>query len=61
MIIKESVNINGKKFIHTYSDAGFYITRDGVLYEEAYDPAEFNREYTETDIPIETAEEQHND
>ena len=36
----------------TYSDAGFMIERDGVRYSEAIDPAELNREYTETDEPI---------
>ena len=37
----------------TYSDAGFMIERDGVRYSEAVDPADLNREYTETDEPIE--------
>ena len=37
----------------TYSDAGMMIERDGVRYSEAIDPAELNRQYTETDEPIE--------
>lgn len=39
----------------TYSDAGFYIERDGIRYAEAVDPAELGRTYTETDelIPVE--------
>lgn len=37
----------------TYSDKGMMIERDGVRYEEAIDPAELNREYIETDEPIE--------
>lgn len=37
----------------TYSDSGMMIERDGVMYEEAIDPAELNRQYTETDEPIE--------
>ena len=37
----------------TYSDKGMMIERNGVRYEEAIDPAELNREYTETDEPIE--------
>lgn len=41
----------------TYSDAGMMIERDGVRYSEAVDPAEPHRQYTETDEPIETAEE----
>lgn len=40
----------------TYSDAGYYIERDGAQYSEAIDPAEYNRQYTETDIPIEQEE-----
>ena len=37
----------------TYSDTGMMIERDGVRYSEAVDPAELNRQYTETDEPIE--------
>lgn len=37
----------------TYSDAGMMIERDGVRYSEAIDPAELNRQYIETDEPIE--------
>ena len=40
----------------TYSDKGMMIERDGVRYDEAIDPAELNRQYTETDEPIETEE-----
>lgn len=36
----------------TYSDAGMMIERDGIQYSDAIDPAELNRTYTETDIPI---------
>ena len=53
MIKTETVTINGKQFIHTYSDEGRYIVRDGVVYGEAYDPAELGREYTEgNEIPV---------
>lgn len=45
----------------TYSDLGMMIERDGVRYSEAIDPAEFNRQYTETDEPIETEEENDNE
>ena len=37
----------------TYSDIGMMIERDGERYEEAVDPAELNRQYIETDEPIE--------
>lgn len=57
MILRDELQINGRDFIKTYSSKGFMIERDGVQYSEAIDPAEFNREYTETDIPIEGAEE----
>lgn len=40
----------------TYSDAGMMIERDGVRYSEAVDPAELNREYIETNEPIEVDE-----
>lgn len=40
----------------TYSDNGMMIERDGVRYSEAIDPAELNRQYTETDEPIEPIE-----
>ena len=40
------------------ADAGMYIERDGVMYEEAIDPIEYkdSRIYTETDIPIKSEE-----
>lgn len=42
--------------VHTYSDLGMKI-HGGMPeadYDEAYDPIELGRTYTETDIPIET-------
>lgn len=62
MIKTENLTINGREFVKTYSDAGFYIhggSPEGD-YAEAIDPADLNRTYTETNIPIEeepTAEE----
>ena len=44
--------------IKTYSDLGMKI-HGGMPeadYDEAYDPIEMGRTYTETDIPIETEE-----
>lgn len=40
----------------THSDIGMKIERDGVRYDEAIDPAELNRQYIETDEPIEADE-----
>lgn len=57
MIKTENVNINGKAFVRTYSDANRYVVRDGIEYGEANDPAEFGRVYTEGDLmPIEDIE-----
>ena len=39
----------GVKLIRTYSDAGFKIACDGVVYDEAIDPEGADRVYTETD------------
>lgn len=57
MIITEKLAIGGRAFVKTYSDIGMMVERDGVRYSEAIDPAEFGRQYTETDEPIEPAEE----
>ena len=50
MIKTQSLIINGKSFIKTYSDSHRYVVREGISYSEAVDPAEFNRQYTEGDI-----------
>ena len=58
MIKTETVTIGEKQFIRTYSDKGMMIhggSPEGD-YSEAYDPTEFNRTYTETNIPIEQEE-----
>ena len=57
MIIKETLTINNKTFIKTYSDEGFMVERDGVRYAEAIDLEYLGREYVETDEPIEPVEE----
>lgn len=54
MIISETIKLNDKNFTKTYSDAGFYIERNGVHYAEAIDNIGSEREYTETSILIET-------
>ena len=55
MIITEyyMTRADGVVLNRTYSDIGMKIERDGVRYDEAIDPAELNRQYTETDEPIE--------
>ena len=55
MIVTEvyKTRADGVVLIRTYSDAGYQIERDGVLYDEAIDPAHLNRQYTETDVLVE--------
>lgn len=50
MIKTEQFEIDDRQFIRTYSDAGRYVVRDGISYEEACDPAEYGRTYTEGDM-----------
>lgn len=47
MLFTESVIIEGREFTHTWSDT-YKIERNGIEYDEAYDPAEFGRVYVET-------------
>ena len=58
MIIQEIIEGN-ITLVKTFSNAGFMIRKKGTeeLYSEAIDPKRFNREYEETDIPIEQHEE----
>lgn len=50
MIVQTHFDVYGRDFIRTVSDAGRYVVRDGVSYEEACDPAEFGRTYIEGDL-----------
>lgn len=52
MIIQEEIKIGSNFFMHTYSDTGYKIERDGVRYTDAIDPQFLGREYIETDEPI---------
>ena len=52
MIIQTTKEINGVVYDYAYSDSGYMIERDGVLYSEAVDPLDSGRVYTETDEPI---------
>lgn len=58
MIVTEyyMTRTDGVVLNRTYSDIGVMIERDGVRYSEAVDPAELNRQYIETDEPIEPVE-----
>ena len=60
MLIQQNfVDETNTEMTYTYSDKGYYIRSlsDGYLYDEAYDPTECNRQYEETDMPIEQPEE----
>lgn len=54
MIVTEyfMTRTDGVMLNRTYSSAEMMIERDGVRYSEAIDPAELNRQYTETDEPV---------
>lgn len=60
MIQTEQLIINNHELIRTYSDAGFKIRKDGTdeIYDEAIDPADSGRTYTETDESIEVEPEE---
>ena len=49
MIKTELIMVDERQLRRTWSDAGYMIERDGVVYSEAVDPADFDRAYTETD------------
>ena len=57
MIKTELIMVDERQLRRTWSDAGFMIERDGAMYSEAVDPAEFDRVYTETEIPVEPESE----
>ena len=47
MIKTERITVDGRELVRTYSDAGCYVVREGITYEEAIDPADTGRTYTE--------------
>ena len=53
MIKTELITVDNRQLRRTWSDAGFMIERDGAMYSEAVDPVDFDRVYTETDMPVE--------
>ena len=54
MIKQKEVILGGNKFLHTYSDKGFYIEQieTGSLYDEAYDVIPCKYTYRETNTLI---------
>ena len=59
MIKIETITINGRTLVRTYSDSNRMICQDstGNIYSEAVDPVGSGRTYTETDTPIEQTED----
>ena len=57
MIKTELITVDNRQLRRTWSDAGFMIERDGAVYSEAVDPAEFDRVYIETDVLIKVMED----
>lgn len=59
MIKTEMFYISNAEMVRTYSDRGMKIHGGSpeADYDEAIDPTEFSRTYTETDIPIESDED----
>lgn len=49
---------DGVRLVRTYSEAGKMIERDGVVYEEAIDPEDSGRVYTETGVDVELSAEE---
>lgn len=48
MIFTEQIELGGKHYIRTYSDTYVMRRNDGALYDEAIDPVDSGRVYTET-------------
>lgn len=59
MIQQETINFNGRLLVRTYSDAGKKIIQEetGWVYDEAVDPLDMHRVYTESDEDIEQSED----
>ncbi len=57
MLYTETVTIGSRQYRRTYSDT-YKIARDGIEYDEAIDPIDTERTYTETDTPKTETEEQ---
>ena len=60
MIKQEEKILGGNKFIHTYSDKGFYILQveTNIKYDEAYDIIPCKDTYKETSEKIEREEKE---
>lgn len=58
MLITETITLNGKEFVHNYSDNGHYIIReDGKKFVDAIDVIDSGHTYTESEEIIPQEEE----
>lgn len=55
MIRTEQFTLDGRILVRTYSDAGLQVCRDNQCWDEAIDPLEMGRTYTEGE-PIQETE-----
>lgn len=58
-IVQKTFELDGRKFVRTYSDAGRYVVGGSPEgeYSEACDPAELGRTYTEGELmPVDEGE-----
>ena len=62
MLVTEEIIINSKRYVHNYSDAGFYINKVGTteMYEDAIDLPDSGFQYIETDNYIEVKQDEQN-
>lgn len=60
MITRKYIKVNKKMLVKTYSDAGYYIKKEGsdFLYDAAIDVPTNRFKYIETDILIPVKEEE---
>lgn len=60
MIVTENyaIRADGVLLVRTYSSLGRKIMRDGEAYDEAIDPLDAERTYTEADTPTELSAEE---
>lgn len=58
MIITETIYENGTEYLHTYSDLGWEIERDGIRYGDAIDPIDSGRTYVEVEPEIENGDDE---
>lgn len=58
MIQIDTFEVNGHTLVRTYSDIGYRIKQDetGMVYDEAVDPKDSRRTYTETDEKLDDVE-----